>query len=181
MNSIQSQTGEGDSTAKAPADARRIEGRPVKSVMSGGSRQTSHSLWLMKKTVLLIDVDSTSRESRSKIMRGLGVTVHCAATVTGARQKLEAGSYNLVLVDLGSDVEGAKSFVAEIRAKNSRQLVAFLVGSPLFVAKSLDGKAVAGPNILPLRTEPVQKTVAPAPVGFNFGQKIKDAEAEQIA
>lgn len=135
-----------------------------------GSRPTMRNLWLMKKTVLLIDVDATTRDARSKVMRTLGVTVHCAASATGARQKLESGSYNLVLVDLGSDVEGAKSFVEEIRSKNSRQLVAFLVGSPLFVATSLADTIGSVP------IEPAKKPEAPASPAFDFGQKIRDAE-----
>jgi hypothetical protein len=106
MNSIDPHAVAGDSAKKPEAKFARIEGQSVKPAITGGSKQTSRSLWLMKKTVLLIDVDSTTRESRSKIMRTLGVTVHCAATVAGARQKLESGSYNLVLVNLGSDVCG---------------------------------------------------------------------------
>lgn len=153
----------------------------MKSAMPVSSRGTSRNLWLMKKTVLLIDVDSRTRDSRSKIMRTLGVTVHCAGSVTGARQKLESGSYNLVLVDLGSDVEGAKSLVEEIRSKNSGQLVAFLVGSPLFVAASLGDKAGSALKPVPLRNEPVKKPEAPVPAAFDFGQKIRDAQAKEIA
>lgn len=153
----------------------------MKSAMPASSRGTSRTLWLMKKAVLLIDVDSATRESRSKVMRTLGVTVHCAGSVTGARQKLESGSYDLVLVDLGSDVEGAKSLAEEIRSKNSRQLVAFLVGSPLFVATSLGDKTGSVPKPVPLQNEPVKKPEAPVSSAFDFGQKIRDAEAKEIA
>lgn len=162
MNSIGS--GEGDSARKPD-----------------GSRPTSRNLSLMKKTVLLIDVDVTTRDARSKVMRTLGVTVHCAASATGARQKLESGSYDLVLVDLGSDLEGARSLAEEIRSKNSRQLVAFLVGSPLFVATSLGDKIASLPKPLPLQNEPAKKPKAPASPAFDFGQKIRDAEAKDIA
>lgn len=153
----------------------------MKSVLPGDSRPTFRKLWLMKKTVLLIDADSTTRESRSKVMRTLGVTVHCAGTVTSARQKMESGVYNLVLVDPGSDLEGAESLVEEIRAKNSRQLVAFLVGSPLFVATSLGGKTRSVPTPLPLRSEPLQKRQAPVSRVFDFGQEIRNAESKEIA
>lgn len=153
----------------------------------GGSKQPANKFWLMNKTVLLIDVDSVTREARSKVMRKLGVTVHCAASVAAAQQKLDSGTYNLVLVDLGSDVEGAKALVEEIRGKNSRQLVAFLVGSPLFVATSLDGqpgvapKAHAPQTHVP-QTAPVPKAPDPPRSNvFDFGQKIRDAEAKEIA
>lgn len=145
------------------------------------SKPPANKFWLMKKTVLLIDVDSVTREARSRVMRTLGVTVHCVASVNAARQKLESGSYNLVLVDLGSDVEGAKSLAQEIRARNARQLVAFLVGSPLFVATSLDGKTDSPLRERASRTEPEKKADAPAPSVFDFGQKIRDAERAETA
>jgi CheY-like chemotaxis protein len=134
----------------------------------------------MKKSVLLVDVDSATRDTRSKVMRMLGVTVHCAATVATAWQKLEAGSYNLVLVDIGSDVERARAFVEEVRARNPRQLVAFLVGSPLFVAASLDGSHAVPLKLVPPRTRPVQNADSPAPLS-SLGQKIREAEAKQTA
>ncbi len=136
---------------------------------------------LLKKVVLLIDVNPETRESRAKVMRTLGVTVHCASSARGARSKMDSGAYNLILVDLGADSDAAEALVQEIRLKDPRQLVAFLVGSPLFVAKTLRGK-----GNLPSR---VPRPVAPPPVSkpltankpFDFGQKIKDAEAGQVA
>lgn len=179
MNSVQSQVRAGDAV-KPKEEPAQVKAEPTTPVLSGGSTQSTRSLWLMKKTVLLVDVDSITREARSKVMRALGVTVHCAATVTGAKQKLESGSYNLVLLDLGSDVEGAKALAQEIRAKNPRQLVAFLVGSPLFVATSLDGNAITASKTVPPRPQSVRKANSAARA-FDFGQKIRDAEAEETA
>ncbi len=175
MNTLASKP-DGGETTQPQAEVAPLTALPLKAVASGGSKQTARKLWLMKKTVLLIDVDATTREARSKVMRTMGVTVHCAASVTGARQKLESGAYNLVLVNLGSDVEGAKSLVEEIRARNSRQLVAFLVGSPLFVAMSLD----AQPS-LEVRAPRIATALKPEPQSasaFDFGQRIRDAEAQ---
>lgn len=169
-----------DHVGTSQDEAAHVKAQPANRVVSPGSAHTSRSLWLMKKTVLLVDVDSATRDTRSKVMRMLGVTVHCAATVTTARQKLEIGSYNLVLVDLGSDVERARAFVNEIRAKNPRQLVAFLVGSPLFVATSLDRRPAVSLKLVPPRTAPAPNADSPSPAS-NFGQKIREAEAEQIA
>ena len=114
-------------------------------------------------------------------MRTLGVTVHCASSARGARSRMDSGAYNLILVDLGADSDAAEALVQEIRLKHPRQLVAFLVGSPLFVAKSLRNKGVS-----PSR---VAQSIVPSPVSkamtndkpFDFGQKIKDAEAEEVA
>jgi CheY-like chemotaxis protein len=145
---------------------------------NGSTRLLSEFSW-SKKTVLLVDVHSRTRESRSKIMRTLGVTVHCASTASSARSRLESGLYNLILVDLGADRVGAESLVQEIKLKNPRQLVAFLVGSPLFVATSLSGKTERPSRALPpLRPIPVVNTPASK---FDFGQRVKDAEADKIA
>ncbi len=111
---------------------------PQESDGNGSAPPLAQLQW-SRKTVLLVDVHSRTRESRSKIMRTLGVTVHCASSAGSARSRLEAGTYNLVLIDLGTDRAGAESLVQEIKLKNPRQLIAFLVGSPLFVATSRAG------------------------------------------
>ena len=146
---------------------------------SANTVPSSDGISMLKKVVLLVDVNAHRRESRAKIMRSMGVTVHCASSVRGAWSKMDSGAYNLILVDLGADSERAELLVQEIRLKDPRQLVAFLVGSPLFVAKSLRPKGAS-----PLR---VSQSIAPSAVlkakanekPFDFGQKIKDAEAQE--
>lgn len=167
-------------TTTARTEATRPTALRVKPSSTDGSKQTARKLWLMKKTVLLIDLDSTTREARSKVMRAMGVTVHCAATMAGARQKLEAGSYDLVLLDLGPDVEAAKSLAQEVKARNSRQLVAFLVGRPLYVSMTLDEPPVAS-KVRAQRMATVHKSESPAASIFDFGQKIREAETKRIA
>lgn len=136
---------------------------------------------LLKKLVLLIDVNANTRESRAKVMRTLGVTVHCASSARSARSKMDAGTYNLILVDLGADRNGAESLVQEIRLKHPRQLVAFLVGSPLFVAKSLRHEGVSPSQVVQsIVPSPASRAITGAKP-FDFGQKIKDAEATQVA
>lgn len=132
-----------------------------------------------QKTILLVDSNLRSRESRAKVMRNKGVMVDCVASADAARVRLTVEKYNLILVDLGRDVDGAEALVQEIRTKNSRQLVGFLVGSPLFVASSLSGS-----NSRPRRTTapaPAAKPSTPAVPGIDFGQKIRDAEAGKTA
>ncbi len=143
--------------------------------------QVAPDLGWMKKLVLLVDVNSRSRDSRAKIMRALGVTVHSAATVRSARLKLASEKYSLVLVDLGSDDKGAESLAQEIKLKDPRQRVAFLVGSPLFLATSLDAKRKRTTSRPASRVAaPVRAPDTPA-AKFDFGQKIRDAEAKQVA
>ncbi len=140
-----------------------------------GSAATAAALEWRKKTVLLVDSNLRSRESRAKVMRTKGVHVDCAASVDAARVRLAAEKYNLVLVDPGRDTEVAESLVQEIRSKNSRQLVGFLVGSPLFVAKSLSGANFRQ------RRAPAPATNQPAMADIDFGQRIRDAEAGETA
>lgn len=131
-----------------------------------------------KKVVLLVDVDSRSREARARVMRDLGAEVHCAGGAPEARLQLHAGKYHIVLIDFGSDQAGAEKFAGEVRARNPGQLLAFLVGSPRFVVKTL--------GLPPRQRSAPPQVAAPAvpsaaPKMLDFGQKIRDAEAEQGA
>ena len=157
-----------------------VQSSDAKAAVSAGNRvKAGLSRW-GRKTVLLVDPDRRSRESRAKVMRTLGVQVDCAANPGAARMRLANGRYNLVLVDPGDNPEAAESLVQEIKTNNSRQLVQFLIGKPLFVASSLSGH-----NLRPRRrTVPAAAVVAtPLPVvtEIDFGQKIRDAEAAQKA
>jgi CheY-like chemotaxis protein len=140
------------------------------------------SIELRKKSILLVDCNVRSRESRAKVMRALGVHVDCVANAHAARARLAAETYNLILVDLGRDIDAAESLVHEIRTRNSRQLVGFLVGSPLFIATSLNTS-----NSRPRRAPApptgasVAKPSTPAFPATDFGQKIRDAEGKKIA
>jgi len=136
---------------------------------------TGASTWT-QKTVLLVDANRLTRQSRAKIMRTMGVRVDCVANADSARARLAAEKYNLILVDLGRDVTAAELLVGEIRSRNSRQLVGFLVGSPLFVSQSLNGKPVQ-----PMRLAVVPAAERAAEVkgaADDFEKKIGDAETK---
>jgi CheY-like chemotaxis protein len=154
---------------------------PKAGVNIGSAASTGGSEW-RNKTVLLVDSNLRSRESRAKVMRTLGVRVDCAANANAARVRLAAEKYNLILVDLGRDVDSAESLVHEIRTKNSRQLVQFLVGRPLFVATSLNGSSPRPRRAAaPVTAASAEKPSTPAVSAVDFGQRIRDAEAEEIA
>ena len=145
-------------------------------------RAIDSAIELRSKSVLLVDANRQSRESRAKIMRTRGVRVDCVVDAAAAREHLAAEKYNLILVDPGRERESAESLVQEIRTNNARQMVGFLVGSPLFVAKSLTGGSKPTP---PARPRPpaappaaaVETANVPATAGSDFGQRIRDAEA----
>lgn len=133
-----------------------------------------------KKTVLLVDINAQTRDSRSKMMRRMGVIVHCAANAQSARSRYDSGSYNLVLVDLGEDVAGAERLVEEIKLRNRRQLVAFLVGRPFYVASSLSGKSVK-PRTNRGKPEGTVRTLSrPAAGSIDFGEQVRRVEAARI-
>lgn len=124
------------------------------------------------KLVLLVDCDPHRRESRAKVLRSFGVEVHCAASASAARMLLQGAAYNLVLLDPERDHAGAEYLAREIRSVNPRQVIGFLVGSPLFVTKSLGGKSFSLPRPAPTAAVPSGRKQ------MDFGQKIRDAEAE---
>ncbi len=128
------------------------------------------------KTVLLVNSNLRTRESRAKILRSKGVHVDCVPNAEAARMKLTAAQYNLILVDLGREVDAAESLVREIKTKNPRQTVGFLVGSPLFVATSLN-RSNSRPSPMPAR---VEKAATPAVPGDDFGKRVRDAETAQL-
>jgi CheY-like chemotaxis protein len=132
-----------------------------------------------KKTVLLVDINSETREARARMLRSLGVTVHCAANSRSARSRYDSGAYNLVLVDLGPDAAAAEQLAAEMKQARPRQLVAFLVGRPFYLASSL-GSAGAKTRGGPARIQDRVRTLqAPTAGSMDFGQKIRDAETAQ--
>lgn len=156
-------------TAASPPEPPILGASPAPAIASGA--------W-HKKSVLLVDSNPRSRESRAKVMRALGVLVDTVPSAVTARTQLTVLKYNLVLVDLGRDLDNAKSLGAEIKARNPRQLIGYLVGSPRYVAASPDGGA--GRLHRAPRPVPVAQPVKAPPVK-DFGQRVRDAEAEQLA
>lgn len=139
-----------------------------------------------QKTILLVDGNARSRDSRAKMLRKLGAVVVCASTHETAISRFGSGLYNLVLIDLKHDIDTAEQLANEIRTSNPRQLVAFLVGSPLFVAKSLrrdpdELKRVPALASITPQEKPQVKTNTPGPEIFDFGQKIREAESKVVA
>jgi CheY-like chemotaxis protein len=91
---------------------------------------------LKMKRVLLVDSCATKRDLRAGTMRKLGMEVDCAADIPEARSWWRADLYNLVLVDMESDLGRRDRFCADMRAARPPQSLAFLVGKPGYLADS---------------------------------------------
>jgi CheY-like chemotaxis protein len=136
------------------------------------------------KTVLLIDVNSHSRAARARTLREMGMMVDCAATTSAGLSRLDSGSYSLVLVDVSTDRGAAERLVAQIRTGNPRQLVAFLVGSPPYVVKSLNAVTpLPVATVSVPRRQATRSGAASAPAGnrtlsIDFGRRIRQAQGK---
>lgn len=167
----------GNDVQQQPHKAALTEPAPLKAGPSQPLAATSPRIEWGNKSVLLVDSDRRSRESRAKVMRALGVRVDSVADPDAARVRLAAKTYNLVLVDPGRDAHNAESLVEEIRTRNSRQLVRFLVGSPLFISSSLSGsKPWLRRPLAPAPAVAAENLSTPVVSGIDFGQRIRDAE-----
>ncbi len=89
---------------------------------------------IKRKRVLLLDTSTAKRELRADAMRKLGVDVDCACDMSEARSWWRADLYNLVLVNMESDLEDRDRFCEEVRAATPPQQLVFLVGKPGYVA-----------------------------------------------
>src|ERR1700690_2151984 len=81
---------------------------------------------LKMKRVLLIDSSASKRDLRAGTMRKLGMEVDCAADIREARSWWRADLYNLVLVDMESELGHRDKFCEDVRAATPPQSLAFL-------------------------------------------------------
>jgi DNA-binding NtrC family response regulator len=131
---------------------------------------------MVKKSVLLVDVHMGTRESRAANLRKLGATVDCAPNAATGLQQFGAGSYQLVLIDMGHDRHAAEQLASDIRLKNPAQQIGFMVDGPTLISKTLPARPTATPVVLP--------AFVPAAVDATesaFGRAVKDAEELQQA
>jgi CheY-like chemotaxis protein len=103
------------------------------------------------RRVLLFDTDQKRRDGRADQLRSRGIEVLCAADEVEARLMWSENSYRLVLVD-ANDSPQAIQFTEEVRAANPKQMVAFFVGKPGYLASApnlpvdLDEESETGPE-----------------------------------
>jgi CheY-like chemotaxis protein len=89
-----------------------------------------------KKRVLLVDTSTVKRGLRAETMRKLGMEVDCAADLSEARCWWRADLYNLVLIDMESELGRRDRFCEDMRGATPPQQLAFLVGTPDYLANA---------------------------------------------
>ena len=87
-----------------------------------------------KKRVLLVDTSHPKRELRAEVMRKLGMDVDCAADIAEARSWWRADLYDLVLINMEKGRGHRDRFCDDLRGAVPSQRMAFLVGSPVYLA-----------------------------------------------
>jgi CheY-like chemotaxis protein len=93
------------------------------------------------------------------MLRQLGAEVDGAADVSEARSLWQAGSYNLVLVDVRNDSINVQEFCDEIRAAKPPQTVSFLVGQPEYLSRTPAPEAEVVSNAPAAASAPWGETV----------------------
>jgi len=88
----------------------------------------------LKKSVLLMDTNPERRALRKKIMALHNVEMISAGDLHEASLIWHRDRYDLVLIDIRRDYHGALALRDEIKKDSPDQVVAFLVGSPEYVA-----------------------------------------------
>jgi len=87
-----------------------------------------------KKKVLLVDMSPAKRDLRAETMRKLGMDVDIAVDISEARSWWRADLYNLVLINMESELGDRDKFCEDIRGATPPQQLAFLVGKPEYLA-----------------------------------------------
>jgi len=84
--------------------------------------------------ILLMDANAERRSLRKKIMALHGAEVIGAGDLVEAASIWHRDRYDMVLIDIRRDHHGCMAWRDEIKKEAPRQLVAFLVGKPGYVA-----------------------------------------------
>lgn len=87
-----------------------------------------------KISVLLIDRNSERRALRMKVLTLRGVDVVGATDVIEATSMWQPDRYDLILVDIRMDHRSCIAWRDEIKKQKPKQIVAFLVGKPDYIA-----------------------------------------------
>jgi CheY-like chemotaxis protein len=103
---------------------------------------------LKRKRVLLVDTSAHQRDLRAGVMRKLGMEVDCAADIGEARSWWRADLYQLVLMNVDSNVGQRDEFCGHMRRASPPQQLAFLVGKPEYLA---DAPSATG-EFVPLKS-----------------------------
>jgi DNA-binding NtrC family response regulator len=90
------------------------------------------------KNVLIIDGNEAMQNMRASVLRGHGVHVHLAKSVTEAELLWVPDFFDLVLLDVRQRSKEAVAFWRTIRRQHPRQRISFLVGPPTYLSTCSD-------------------------------------------
>jgi CheY-like chemotaxis protein len=94
------------------------------------------SLPAVTKHVLLVVTHSPKNNLRANVLRKHGLDVVCANHIGDARMLWHPNTYDLVLFDLRHENGAAVELCRDMKAESPKQLVAFFVGKPEYLAAS---------------------------------------------
>ena len=86
------------------------------------------------KRILLMVTNRSRRNLRATVYRNAGIEVVCANHMGDARELWHPMTYDLVLFDVGSELDGSVALSADMKAECPGQKVAWLVGGPEFLS-----------------------------------------------
>ncbi len=89
-----------------------------------------------EKSILLLDANDQSRDSRAKALRDRGLDVDCAATAEQARALWTPGSHELVLIEFRNASPAVHEFYDEVRLQRKRQKFGFYVNQAPHLTRS---------------------------------------------
>ena len=89
---------------------------------------------LPAKRILLMVTNRSRRNLRATVYRNAGIEVVCATHMGEARELWHPKVYDLVLFEVGPELDGSVALCADMKAECPRQKVAWLVGGPEFLS-----------------------------------------------
>jgi DNA-binding NtrC family response regulator len=96
------------------------------------------------KKVLLIDSCQATCRVRASVLRSHGVEVHAAEEISAALFLWQPKIYDLVMLDVRRYSPGEMlEFYEEIKDRDPRQRIAFLVGAPTYLSLTWPGEVIA--------------------------------------
>lgn len=97
----------------------------------------------MAKNVLIVDDDKELCEELSEILKDEGFSAHYALTHTRARELLESGTYDILLLDFKMPEMSGVDFLQEVKDK-LRGIKVFIISGSLIVNKELAERGLSG-------------------------------------
>ena len=106
-------------------------------------QQPPISFQIRTKNVLIVDSNEAMQKVRARVLRGHGVHVHTAKSVTEAEWLWVPDFFDLVLLDVRQRSKEAVEFWRTIRRQHPGQRMRFLVGPPTYLSPTCADEVIA--------------------------------------